>query len=186
ASAAAHALGLSIADIQLGLQTFHPTPGQNPGRTNLIDAGGVKVLIDYGHNVPALEALSELVSRIPAQRRIGVASAPGNRRDEDLVALGAMLAHMHDVVFLCETAPRGRPEGETIELLREGAASVPNACRIETVMQEADAVDRALDEAAEGDLLVLLVDDVDAVTERLRGQRFEPPASSNGGAGAHP
>ncbi|MFD2435833.1 cyanophycin synthetase [Modicisalibacter luteus] len=88
ASAAAYALGLSIADIQLGLQTFHPSPGQNPGRTNLIDAGDMKVLIDYGHNVPALEALSELVSRIPAHRRICVASAPGNRRDEDLFSLG--------------------------------------------------------------------------------------------------
>ncbi|SOC54398.1 cyanophycin synthetase [Chromohalobacter canadensis] len=185
ASAAAHALGLSIADIQLGLQTFHPTPGQNPGRTNLIDAGGVKVLIDYGHNVPALEALSELVSSIPAQRRIGVASAPGNRRDEDLFALGALLAKMLDIVFLCDTVPRGRPAGETVDLLRAGAASVSDECRVETVMQELDAVDRALDEAAEGDLLVLLVDDVDAVTERLRGRRFEPLVS-NGAAGARP
>lgn len=186
ASAAAHALGLSIADIQLGLQTFHPTPGQNPGRTNLIDAGGVKVLIDYGHNVPALEALSELVSRIPAQRRIGVASAPGNRRDEDIFELGVRLANMHDIVFLCDTVPRGRPVGETVDLLYAGATSVPGACRVEKVLQEEEAVTQALNEAAEGDLLVLLVDDVDAVTERLRGQRFETPASSNGGEGARP
>ncbi|MEO1853419.1 cyanophycin synthetase [Chromohalobacter sp.] len=174
ASAAAHALGLGIADIQRGLQTFHPTPGQNPGRTNLIDAGGMKVLIDYGHNVPALEALSELVCRIPAQRRLCVASAPGNRRDEDLFSLGAQLASMHDVVFLCETAPRGRPEGETVDLLRQGAMSVSGACRVETIMQESQAAAKALDEAHEGDLLVLLVDDVEGVLERLRGRRFMP------------
>ncbi|MGA8259840.1 MAG: cyanophycin synthetase, partial [Arenicellales bacterium] len=65
AAAAGYALGLTLGDIQMGLQTFHPTPGQNPGRTNLVEADGVKVLIDYGHNVPALEALAELVSSLP-------------------------------------------------------------------------------------------------------------------------
>ncbi|WP_043527207.1 cyanophycin synthetase [Litchfieldella xinjiangensis] len=174
ASAAAYALGLSIADIQLGLQTFHPTPGQNPGRTNFIDAGDIKVLIDYGHNVPALQALSELVSRIPAHRRISVASAPGNRRDEDLFSLGAQLASMHDIVFLYETDPRGRPGGETVNLLRAGAESVPGGCQVEVVMEERHAIDKAFDVVREGDLLVLLIEDVEGATERLRGRRFLP------------
>ncbi len=172
ASAAAYAVGLSIGDIQMGLQTFHPTPGQNPGRTNLIEADGIKVLIDYGHNVPALEALSELVARIPANRRISVASAPGNRRDEDLFDLGALLARMHDVVFIYETDPRGRPVGEAAGLLRDGAASVTGACEIEIIMDEQQAVDRAFDTASKGDLLVLLIDDISGAIERLKGRRF--------------
>jgi cyanophycin synthetase len=179
ASAAAYALGLSIADIQMGLRTFHPTPGQNPGRTNLIEADGIKVLIDYGHNVPALEALSELVSCIPAQRRISVASAPGNRRDQDLFTLGTLLARMHDVVYIYETAPRGRAIGEAAGLLRNGAESVGGTCRVEIIMEEAQAVDRALDEASEGDLLVLLIDDVEGAIERFRGRRFMPPSSTD-------
>ncbi|APE30726.1 cyanophycin synthetase [Halomonas aestuarii] len=179
ASAAAYALGLSIADIQRGLQTFHPTPGQNPGRTNLIDADGMKVLIDYGHNVPALEALSELVGCIPARRRISVASAPGNRRDEDLFTLGTLLARMHDVVFIYETDARGRAPGDAARLLRDGAQSVPDACRVEIIMEESRAVDRALDEASEGDLLVLLIDDVEGAIERLKGRRFSPPAGTD-------
>jgi len=178
ASAAAYALGLSIADIQMGLQTFHPTPGQNPGRTNLIDADGMKVLIDYGHNVPALEALSELVGCIPARRRISVASAPGNRRDEDLFTLGTLLARMHDVVFIYESDARGRPPGDAARLLREGAESMPGTCRVEVIMEEQQAVDRAFDEASEGDLLVLLIDDVDGAIERLRGRRFRSATST--------
>ncbi|MGM0782699.1 MAG: cyanophycin synthetase [Pseudomonadota bacterium] len=180
ASAAAHALGLSIADIQVGLRTFHPTPGQNPGRTNLIEADGIKVLIDYGHNVPALEALGELVSRIPAGRRISVASAPGNRRDEDLFSLGTLLARMHDIVYIYETDSRGRTPGEAAGLLRDGAESVGNACRVEIIMAEARAVDRAFDEASQGDLLVLLIDDIDGAIERFQGRRFSPPADSTG------
>ncbi len=180
ASAAAYALGLSIADIQMGLQTFHPTPGQNPGRTNLIDADGMKVLIDYGHNAPALEALSELVGCIPARRRISVASAPGNRRDEDLFTLGILLARIHDLVFIYETDSRGRAPGEAARLLREGAESVPGACRVEVIMEEQQAVDRAFDEASEGDLLVLLIDDIDGAIERIRGRRFRSAAAPGG------
>lgn len=130
------------------------------------------MLIDYGHNVPALEALSELVSRIPAHRRICVASAPGNRRDEDLFDLGAQLARMHDVVFIYESDPRGRADGEVASLLLDGATSVHGIGRAEIVMIEQQAIDRAFDEAREGDLLVLLVDDIDSATERLRGRRF--------------
>ncbi|MGA8261310.1 MAG: cyanophycin synthetase, partial [Arenicellales bacterium] len=157
-----------------------PTPGQNPGRTNLVEADGVKVLIDYGHNVPALEALAELVSSLPANRRISVASAPGNRRDEDLAGLGAQLARMHDSLYVCETDPRGRPAGEAAGLLRDGADSADSPCRAEVVMDEHDAVEKALDEANEGDLLVLLVDDIETAIHRVRGRSFTATA----GAGA--
>lgn len=179
ASAAAYALGLSIADIQRGLQTFHPTPGQNPGRTNLIEADGMKVLIDYGHNVPALEALDELVGRIPARRRICVAGVPGNRRDEDLRALGVQLARMHDSLFIFDNDPRGRAPGETGALLHAGAASVGSRCHVENFMEELEAVDKAFDQAGQGDLLVLLIDDAESALDRLRGRRFAPDSSED-------
>ncbi len=172
AAAAGHALGLSIADLQMGLQTFHPTPGQNPGRTNLIDADGVKVLIDYAHNVPALKALDDLVRSLPAHRRICVASAPGNRRDEDISALGVQLAGMHDLLFVCETHPRGRKPGDAAGLVQDGAESV-GGCSVEIVLDEHAAVDRAFDEADEGELLVLLVDDLENAKQRLKGRGFK-------------
>ncbi|HSH40904.1 MAG TPA: cyanophycin synthetase, partial [Arenicellales bacterium] len=181
AAAAGHALGLTIGDIQMGLQTFHPTPGQNPGRTNLVEADGIKVLIDYGHNVPALKALDELVSSLPANRRIAVASAPGNRRDEDLAALGAQLAGMHDVLYICETDPRGRAPGEAAGLLKAGAESAADTCAVQLVMDEHEAVGKAMDQANEGDLLVLLIDDIDAAIQRIR-QRSSTAPVANGGA----
>jgi len=180
AAAAGHALGLSLADIKMGLQTFHPTPGQLPGRTNLIEADGVRCLIDYGHNVPALEALEHLVGNLTAKRRISVASAPGNRRDEDLMALGAQLAKMHDALFVCESDPRGRTPGEAAALLRRGAQSATaERCKVEVVMDEYDAVGRAMDEAGEGDLLVLLVDDIEGTIQRLKGRSFRTAAAAN-------
>ena len=129
-------------------------------------------MIDYGHNVPALKALSELVGSFTVNQRISVASAPGNRRDEDLAALGAQLAAMHDVLFICEPDPRGRPEGQAADLLRRGAESADAACRVEVILDEHEAVGRAMDQASEGDLLVLLIDDIDEAIERLKGRRF--------------
>ncbi|ETX13440.1 cyanophycin synthetase [Roseivivax halodurans JCM 10272] len=176
AAAAALAHGIEIDDIRAGLLTFHPTPAQMPGRTNYFEADGVKCLIDYGHNVPALKALEPLVTGLGTRRKIGVATAPGNRRDEDLKGLGAQLAHMCDAVFVYETDARGRSEGEVAKLISEGAQEAGSTGRVEVIMSEADAVGRAMEEARQGDFLLLLVDDIEGTTARLKGRSFPEQA----------
>ncbi|MGK7653906.1 cyanophycin synthetase [Roseovarius sp. B08] len=172
ATAAALAHGLEIDDIRAGLLSFHPTPAQMPGRTNYFEADGVKCLIDYGHNVPALEALEPLVNGLGQQRKIAVATAPGNRRDEDLSALGAQLAKMCDAVYVYETDARGRSEGETAGLIEKGAKDAGSAGTVEIIMDEQAAIDRAISEAKPGDFLLLLVDDIEGATERLKGRSY--------------
>ncbi|MEQ8903493.1 MAG: cyanophycin synthetase [Roseovarius sp.] len=172
AAAVALAHGIEIDDIRAGLLTFHPTPAQMPGRTNYFEADGVYCLIDYGHNVPALVALEPLVNGLGQQRKIGVSTAPGNRRDEDLAALGAQLAKMCDVLYVYESDARGRAEGETANLIRNGAADAGSDCAVEVIMKEKDAVDRAMADAVPGDFLLLLVDDITGTTERLKGRSF--------------
>ncbi|MDZ7801123.1 MAG: cyanophycin synthetase [Trueperaceae bacterium] len=179
AAAAGYALGLTLGDVTMGLQTFHPTPAQLPGRTNLIEADGIRCLIDYGHNVPAMRALAPLVRGLTTGRCIGVASAPGNRRDEDLAALGTHLAAMCQKLFICETDPRGRPAGEAAELMRRGAAD-PGTARVEIVMDEHEAIGRAMDAASEGDLLLLLIDDIAGTIQRLKGRSFRGQAPAVG------
>ncbi|PIL21581.1 hypothetical protein P775_03500 [Puniceibacterium antarcticum] len=176
AAAAAIAHGIEIDDIRAGLLTFHPTPAQMPGRTNYFEADGVKCLIDYGHNVPALIALEPLVNGLATQRKIGVATAPGNRRDEDLAALGAQLARMCDLVYVYETDARGRETGETSRLIHAGAASVVAGAQVETIMSEQEAVAKAIDAAEPGDFLLLLVDDIEGTTERLKGRTYASQA----------
>jgi len=124
--------------------------------------------------VPALEALEPLVTGLGTAGRIGVASAPGNRRDEDLLGLGAQLARMVDTLYVCESDPRGRKRGEAAGLIRRGAEEAGD-CTVDIVMREPDAVERAMDVASEGDLLLLLVDDIDGVVQRLKGRSFRSP-----------
>jgi len=172
AAAASIAHGIEIDDIRAGLLSFHPTPAQMPGRTNYFEADGLKCLIDYGHNVPALIALEPLVKGLATKRKIAVATAPGNRRDEDLMALGAQLARMCDLVLVYETDARGRNAGETAKLIHEGAASAGTSAQFEIIMSEQEAVAKAIDEAKVGDFLLLLVDNIESATERLKGRSY--------------
>lgn len=176
AAAAALGHGIEIDDIRAGLMTFHPTPAQMPGRTNYFEADGVKCLIDYGHNVPALVALEPLVNGLATQRRIAVAAVPGNRRDEDLAAMGAQLATMCDLLYIYEVDARGRDVGETAKLIHDGASGAGTSVQVEVILDEHEAMTRAIDEAETGDFLLLLVDDIEAATERLKGRSFPTQA----------
>jgi cyanophycin synthetase len=88
AVAAAYVQGMRYEDIRSGLLSFFPSPALMPGRLNLLRVGPGQVLVDYAHNPAAVDGLIDLVRRMPARRRIGVITAPGDRRDEDLREVG--------------------------------------------------------------------------------------------------
>lgn len=162
ATAVAYALGISEQDCRAGLLTFNPSTNQLPGRMNLMTLGGVKVLIDYGHNVPALKALAEVLPRLATGRKINVADASGNRRDEDLLAFGATIGDMYDRIYLCDPDPRGRKEGETSAVIRKGLlASGFDEAKLTMEPSEEKAVRAALAESRPGDLVVLQADDIE-------------------------
>ena len=64
AAAAAHAAGAHLHDIRQGLRSFTTSFYQAPGRLNLFELHGVKILIDYAHNAHGLETVGDFVERI--------------------------------------------------------------------------------------------------------------------------
>lgn len=185
AVAATYAVGARQEATRMALQTFNPSTGQNPGRMNLMDLGGVKVLVDYGHNVPALSALADVLPRIARGKRINVANAAGNRRDEDLLAFGAQIAKMYDRVLVCDPDPRRREVGQTSALIRKGVLSTgfPESA-LSMEIDELKACRRALAESRPGDLVVLQADDIEAVIAlctslRARLEAGESPSDLN-------
>ena len=89
AAAMAFSMGLKLEDIRHGLRTFDTTFFQAPGRMNIFDEHPFKVILDYGHNPAAVEAMCGLVDRLEiAGRRICVLAGPGDRRDEDIKDIG--------------------------------------------------------------------------------------------------
>ena len=67
AAAAAWAAGAHLHDIRQGLRTFSTSFFQSPGRLNLLDVGGIRVVIDYCHNVDGMRQLADFVERMMAE-----------------------------------------------------------------------------------------------------------------------
>ncbi len=95
-------------------------------------------------------------------KRLAVLAAPGDRRDEDIREIARIAAGSFDR-FICrrDDNPRGRGDDEVPEMLRaELLEAGVDASRIEVIPDEARALDRALEIAGGGDLLLVLGDNV--------------------------
>ena len=179
AAAMAFSLGLKLEAIRHGLRTFDTTFFQAPGRMNIYDEHAFKVILDYGHNPAAIEAMCDLVGRLEVSgRRLVVVAVPGDRRDEDILEIGRIAAGRFERYF-CRRDDnlRGRGPDEIPKLLREAllASGVP-ADQIVVIPEETAAVDAALREADPGDLLLIFGD---AITRSWKQVvQFRPDATS--------
>lgn len=174
AAGAAFAAGAGLHEIRQGLRTFTTSYYLSPGRMNLVNVHNVDVFVDYCHNAPGMRVLGEFVEGYAAQKagqsdlgkvsRIGMISTAGDRRDDDMRELGALAARHFDVVVVREDErKRGRPAGQTADLIAEGAKGEIGKegvrCRqVEIVLNEVDAVRHCMARANPGDVVVLCVD----------------------------
>lgn len=161
AAAMAYSLGIKLDAIRQGLRTFDTTFFQAPGRMNVYDEHPFKVLFDYGHNAAAVAAMADLAQRLDvAGRRIVVVAGPGDRRDEDLVAIAEAVAGRFDH-YICrrDDALRGRDGDEVPQIIARAlvAAGVDKAA-IEQIPDEQQAIDAALRMGQPGDLILIFAD----------------------------
>ena len=171
ASLIAYGLGVPIDSIAAGLASFQSSFEDNPGRLNIHDGHGFRVIVDYAHNPAGIAALGELIKTVRPKHEciIGCVSIPGDRRDADILAMGALATELFDhIVFREKPDGRGRKPGEVLELLRRGAldAGCPPQ-RLECISAEARAIAACLERARAGDLVVLLPTDVEAAWDQV-------------------
>ena len=164
---AAFAQGLKIEDIRSALSSFQASVDQTPGRMNLFNLGSYHALLDYAHNPHSYKALGSFVLNWSGLR-IGVVGAPGDRRDEDFVTLGRLSAEMFDRIIVKEDVDRrGREPGVVAKLICQGiaeaiSARTPDKSKLEyeLILDETTAVNKALDGAPAGSLVVILPEGV--------------------------
>jgi cyanophycin synthetase len=178
AAAMAFSMGLKLEDIRHGLRTFDTTFFQAPGRMNIYDEHPFKVILDYGHNPAAIEAMCQLVDRLEVSgRRICVLSAPGDRRDEDIAEVGRIAAgHFDHYICRRDDQLRGRQSDEVPTLLKKALenSGVPPD-EIDTIPEEQLAVHAALNLAEPGDLVLIFAD---AITRSWKQViQFRPDAA---------
>ena len=201
AAAAAHAAGAHLHDIRQGLRSFTTSIYQAPGRLNVFEMDGVKVILDYAHNAAGLETLGDFVDRLASDAAVserpgeasraanlvvGVVATAGDRRDEDMRQLGRVAARHFDIVIVREDRhPRGREPGETAALVVEGVREAidsgnARAGTVEIVLDEMEAARKALDRARPGDVVVLCVDYATEVYKELEKRRGTATPSAMG------
>lgn len=178
AAALAQALGKSLDDIRHGLRTFSTTFFQAPGRMNVYDEHPFRVILDYGHNPAAMKAVCQLVERLDVSgRKICVLGAPGDRRDEDILAIADETSpHFDHFVCKADDNLRGRSPDEVPRMLQarlkeRGIA----AASVEMVPDEREAVERGLRLAQEDDLLVIFGDNITRCWKQII--HFEPEST---------
>jgi cyanophycin synthetase len=163
AAVMAYAMGVKIENIRQGLRTFDTSYFQVPGRTNVYDELPFKVILDYGHNPAAVQALADLTSKLECSgRRICVLSAPGDRRDEDIRDIARIAAQSFDRIILRRDDDlRDRGSDEVPMMMRAEllASGFPEE-HIQVIPDEQAAIDAALRGAKRGDLLLVFADKI--------------------------
>ncbi|HSL12331.1 MAG TPA: cyanophycin synthetase [Actinomycetota bacterium] len=193
AAGAAYAAGAHVHDIRQGLRSFSTSFFDAPGRLNVVELRGVRVIVDYAHNPAGLASVGDFVDRLvgsspdfampgnpswAAHLRVGVVASAGDRRDDDMRELGRVAARYFDDVIVREDEnPRGRARGETAALIAEGVdearAAGGRTGHVEIVTDELEAAKRALDRARPGDLVVLCVDHAERVWDEIERRRAQ-------------
>jgi cyanophycin synthetase len=195
AAAMAFSLGIKLDAIRQGLRTFDSTFFQAPGRMNVFNEHPFKVLFDYGHNAHAVAAMANLAQQLDVTgRRIVVLAGPGDRRDEDLVAIAQAVAGRFDH-YICRRDDnlRDRAPDEVPKIMARAlqAAGVP-ASAISIIPDEQEAIEAALQMGAAGDLLLIFADALVRSWKQIT--KFRPAGSaparaasqSSGGMGDEP
>lgn len=169
AMCAAHRVPLEA--IREGLGAFSNSFEDSPGRLNVHDAHGRRIILDYAHNPAGLMALGQVIDRMRGRYRrvIGMVSIPGDRRDRDIIEMGQLAGGIFDeIVFREAPDGRGRPPGETNGLMSKGAMLAGMAAeRVHRILDESEAVQATLRMSDAGDLLVIMPSSVEPVWQQV-------------------
>jgi cyanophycin synthetase len=182
AALVSYAMGIKVENIRQGLRTFDTSYFQVPGRMNIFDEHPFKVILDYGHNPAAIQCMVDLVGRLDVEgRRLCVLSAPGDRRDADVVEIARIAAagSFDHIVLRRDDHARGRGEREVPEVLRK--ALIENGYpeeRITTIIDEQEAVAGLLSMAERGDLLLIFGDAISRCWKQIITHRPGSPESA--------
>jgi cyanophycin synthetase len=170
ATAALMAAGMSNLQIATGLSTFVSDGKTNPLRTNVFDVRGVTVIVDYAHNPAAYAALAEMARSLLPGQLVGIVTAPGDRRDEDLLEVGRVCAGRFDELVVYESSSRNRTYGGAVDLILQGAEDVVG--KTDTLHRELDAgaaIRLGLSLCRRGDVLVFACgSSLDVFVEAIR------------------
>ncbi len=157
ATATAMALDVPLEAIERGSAGLAGVPG----RFEVVSppGGEVTVVVDYAHTDDALRNLLETARPLAARRLITVFGCGGDRDRSKRPLMGMVAARLSDVVVITSDNPRTEDPARIIEEIERGIpAGSQSASRAPTVMSvvdRAEAIERAIATATAGDVVLI-------------------------------
>src|SRR3954470_6872610 len=145
AVAAARALGVDEAAIKRGIESVDRVPG----RFDSVDEGQpFTVVVDYAHTPAALEVALASARELARGRVICVFGAGGDRDKEKRPLMGRVVKELADVALVTSDNPRSEDPAAI-------AADVVGDLDLDVELDRRHAIERALEQAREGDVVVI-------------------------------
>jgi UDP-N-acetylmuramyl tripeptide synthase len=155
------ALNLPTEAIKAGLKDFGSNAQDNPGRGNIYEINGIKVLVDFAHNEHSMRAVVKTINQLPAKRKIAMFSHAGDRSDEEIRSLTHAVIELDASLYVVtelEHYLRGRELGEVPQIV--GNYLLQQSIPPEKIQYVADVLEGAkiaMDFAQPGDVVLLVV-----------------------------
>ena len=147
ALAASRILGIDDDAIARGLESVRGVPG----RFESVSAGQpFEVIVDYSHKPEALESVLRTARELTSGRLICVFGCGGDRDRGKRPIMGGIASELADVAIVTSDNPRSEDPQAIIDEILTGVSR-----EIEVEPDRAAAIERALSEADEGDVVVI-------------------------------
>jgi UDP-N-acetylmuramyl tripeptide synthase len=155
------ALNLPTQAIRDGLKDFGSNAQDNPGRGNIYEINGIKVLVDFAHNEHSMRAVVKTINQLPAKRKIAMFSHAGDRSDDEIRNLTAAVTELDASLYVVtelERYLRGREIGEVPEIVGNYLRhkSIPPE-KIQYAANPLEGAKIAMEFAQPGDVVLLFV-----------------------------
>ncbi|MGL4849232.1 MAG: cyanophycin synthetase [Clostridium sp.] len=168
ACAALVGLGVDYCMIRKGFESFKLDSNCNAGRFNMYEVLGRTIILDYGHNQEGYKGVFSAIEKLERNRVIGVVGIAGDRMNEMGIEIGKICGEFLDVTIVKEDYDRrGREPGDMAQVIYSGIEKGEK----EIIIDERDAMKRALEISEKGDLIVVFYEDREKTLEVI--ERYE-------------
>ena len=157
ATATAAALDIPIEAIETGVASLSGVPGRFEVVSHADDQ--VTVVVDYAHTDDALRNLLETARPLSSKRLVTVFGCGGDRDRSKRSLMGMVAARLSDIVVITSDNPRSEDPARIIEEIERGIPAGRDASSrapvIESVVDRAAAIERAVSIAGAGDVVLI-------------------------------
>ncbi|HHU78428.1 MAG: UDP-N-acetylmuramoyl-L-alanyl-D-glutamate--2,6-diaminopimelate ligase [Caldicoprobacterales bacterium] len=150
AAASCYAAGISLGDIQAGLENIDGVPG----RFELLDTGSdYRVILDYAHTPDGLENILRTARDLTKGRLVTLFGCGGDRDKAKRPLMGEVAGRYSDFCIITSDNPRSE---EPMNIIRDILPGMKRSgCPYEVIADRRSAIEYALKHARKDDVIIL-------------------------------